>query len=79
MPATGDTSPAQVPLAKSAEWVRVHMRVCPSERIGKIKLKRGEQNGATVPLWLCPVKGTSAPLMPRSRHVVRAASQPPSP
>lgn len=53
----------EIPLDRSAEWIRKFLRVVPSVQIGKIKLTRpGLQE--TVPIWLCPVKGTSSPLMP---------------
>lgn len=53
----------EIPLGHSAEWIRKFLSVVPSGRIGKIKLKRPGQP-QTVPLWLCPVKGTASPLMP---------------
>lgn len=54
-----------IPLSNCVEWIREFLRVCPSGRIGKIKLTRPGQ-GVTVPIWLCPVKGTASPLMPMS-------------
>jgi len=52
-----------VPVEKSAEWIRKFQVVVPSVRLGKIKLSR-PGHGVTVPIWLCPVKGTASPLMP---------------
>lgn len=54
----------EVPIDRSADWIRSFLRVCPSNRIGKIKLSKPGQKQATVPIWLCPVKGTASPLMP---------------
>jgi len=52
-----------VPVEKSAEWLRKFKNVVPSARLGKIKLSR-PGHGVTVPIWVCPVKGTASPLMP---------------
>jgi len=53
-----------IPLDTSAKWIREFLRVVPSSRIGKIKLtKPGCQ--PTVPIWVCPLKGTASPLMPQ--------------
>jgi len=53
----------EIPMDRSAEWIHKFLRVVPSLRIGKIKLARPGLP-ETVPMWLCPVKGTSSPLMP---------------
>lgn len=53
----------EIPLDRSVEWIKEFLRVVPSSRIGKIKLTRPGQP-QTVPIWLCPVKGTASPLMP---------------
>jgi len=52
-----------IPLETSAEWIRQFLRVVPSARIGKIKLTRPGLP-TSVPIWLCPLKGTESPLMP---------------
>jgi len=53
----------EIPIDKSEEYIREFLRVCPSYRIGKIKLRR-QGLPTTVPIWLCPVRGTGSPLMP---------------
>jgi len=53
-----------IPVENSAQWIRDFLRVVPSGRIGKIKLTRPGLP-VTVPIWLCPVKGTASPLMPQ--------------
>lgn len=58
-----------LPVEKSAEWIRNFLGVVPSGRIGKIKLSRPGSK-RTVPIWLCPVRGTGSPLMPmREGHL----------
>jgi hypothetical protein len=54
----------EIPISRSADWIRSFLRVVPSKRIGKIKLTRPGQQQETVPIWLCPVIGTASPLMP---------------
>lgn len=55
----------EVPVERSAEWIETHCRTVPSDKYGKIKLSRpGISGRPTVPIWLCPVMGTKAPLMP---------------
>jgi FAD/FMN-containing dehydrogenase len=58
----------EVPCAKSAEWIRVHLECTKPETLGKIKLKSGSCSATPgklgVPIWICPVIGTAAPLMP---------------
>merc|ERR1712216_696248 len=54
----------EIPVNRSADWIRQFLRVCPSREIGKIKFSRPGSQQKTVPIWLCPVKGTSSPLMP---------------
>ncbi|CAD7948413.1 unnamed protein product [Amoebophrya sp. A25] len=74
----------EVPVEKSAHWIREHCRLVRSDLYGKIKLNYKDANaprtritnGAgdeastssssteTVPIWLCPVRGTSSPLLP---------------
>jgi len=54
----------EIPLSKSAEWIKQFLVVVPSREIGKIKLSRVGAKVPTVPIWLCPVKGTNKPLMP---------------
>lgn len=53
-----------LPLDKSAEWIHKFLEVVPSGRLGKIKLARPGLPRDTVPIWLCPVKGTASPLYP---------------
>jgi len=54
-----------IPAEQSAQFLRQFLQVVPSARIGKIKLSRpGRTSPPTVPIWLCPVKGTASPLMP---------------
>lgn len=53
-----------IPVERSAEWIRQFLRVVPSKRIGKIKLAKSGVP-LSVPIWLCPVKGTASPLMPQ--------------
>lgn len=53
-----------IPVEKSAEWIHQFLRVVPSVSIGKIKLTKPGAS-ASVPIWLCPIKGTKAPLMPQ--------------
>jgi FAD/FMN-containing dehydrogenase len=58
----------EVPCEKSAEWIRVHLECTKPEALGKIKLKSGSCSSTPgklgVPIWICPVIGTGAPLMP---------------
>jgi len=54
----------EIPSHKAAHWIRSFLVAVPSKRIGKIKLKRRETKEVSVPIWLCPVKGTSSTLMP---------------
>jgi FAD/FMN-containing dehydrogenase len=54
----------EIPLNRSADWIRQFLRACPSREIGKIKLSQAGSQQKTVPIWLCPVKGTASPLMP---------------
>jgi FAD/FMN-containing dehydrogenase len=52
-----------LPLETSEKWIHEFLRVVPSVRIGKIRLRvNGE---SCVPIWLCPVLGTKFPLMPQ--------------
>uniref|UniRef100_A0A7S4SXR8 Delta(24)-sterol reductase n=2 Tax=Alexandrium monilatum TaxID=311494 RepID=A0A7S4SXR8_9DINO len=53
----------EIPLERSAEWIREFLKVVPSIRMGKIKLTRPGLPEA-VPIWLCPITGTDSPLMP---------------
>jgi len=53
-----------IPVHRSADWIRSFLRVVPSDRIGKIKLHRPGATKSTVPIWVCPVRGTASPLMP---------------
>jgi len=53
-----------LPLARAAEWIQKFLRVVPSSRIGKVKLTKPGLPTDTVPIWLCPVKGTASLLMP---------------
>eukprot|EP00929_Paragymnodinium_shiwhaense_P103478 TRINITY_DN6700_c0_g1_i3.p1 TRINITY_DN6700_c0_g1~~TRINITY_DN6700_c0_g1_i3.p1 ORF type:complete len:290 (-),score=68.89 TRINITY_DN6700_c0_g1_i3:229-1098(-) len=53
-----------IPAETSAKWIREFLKVVPSARIGKIKLTRPGTE-TTVPIWICPVKGTASPLMPQ--------------
>jgi len=61
----------EVPVEKSGHWLREHCRVVRSDLCGKIKLnwpkKFGVTSSTTVPIWLCPVTGTGAPLMPMAQ------------
>lgn len=52
-----------IPISVSEKWIHEFLRVVPSVRIGKIKLRRPGKP-QTVPIWLCPVKATASPLMP---------------
>jgi len=54
-----------IPADRSAEFIRSFQRVVRSQRIGKIKLTRPGSKQTTVPIWLCPVKGTASPFMPQ--------------
>lgn len=56
----------EVPVAKSAEWIHIHLECTQPERLGKIKLRRGKGEWG-VPIWVCPVVGTGAPLMPMTK------------
>jgi len=53
-----------IPVETSAEWIRKFLKVVPSAKIGKIKLRKEGLQGTLVPIWLCPVVGTGSPLMP---------------
>lgn len=53
----------EIPIDKAANYISEFLRVCPSARLGKIKLRR-KGLPTTVPIWLCPVKGTASPLLP---------------
>merc|ERR1719350_1718042 len=53
----------EIPIARSADYIADFLKVCPSHRIGKMRMRRQGLPEA-VPMWLCPVKGTSSPLMP---------------
>lgn len=59
----------EIPVDHAAEWIQKFMRVVPSIRIGKIRLARPGYP-QTVPIWLCPVKGTQSPLMPMQPDVL---------
>eukprot|EP00928_Gymnodinium_smaydae_P078764 TRINITY_DN62847_c0_g1_i1.p1 TRINITY_DN62847_c0_g1~~TRINITY_DN62847_c0_g1_i1.p1 ORF type:complete len:534 (-),score=102.59 TRINITY_DN62847_c0_g1_i1:287-1888(-) len=54
-----------IPVETSAKWIHEFLRVVPSVRIGKIKLTKPGASKPSVPIWLCPVKGTDFPLMPQ--------------
>jgi FAD/FMN-containing dehydrogenase len=54
-----------IPYEKSAEWIHKFLKVVPSVRIGKIKLRIPGDKESSVPMWLCPVVGTKFPLMPQ--------------
>jgi FAD/FMN-containing dehydrogenase len=54
----------EIPLDRSADYIRKFWAAVPSTRIGKIKLTRPGLPRQAAPIWLCPVKGTSSPLMP---------------
>ena len=56
----------EVPVAKSAEWIKVHLECTKPVELGKIKLRRG-WGPVGVPIWVCPVIGTGAPLMPMEK------------
>jgi FAD/FMN-containing dehydrogenase len=53
----------EIPIDRSADWIRNFWKVVPSTRIGKIKLTR-KGLPPSAPIWLCPVTGTASPLMP---------------
>jgi FAD/FMN-containing dehydrogenase len=53
-----------IPVEKSAEWIRQFVHLVPSDRIGKIKLSLPLSSKQTVPLWLCPIKSAGSPLVP---------------
>merc|ERR1712194_739552 len=53
-----------IPVERSAEWIKTFLQAVPSKRIGKIKLTKPGLPKA-VPIWVCPVFGTKAPLMPQ--------------
>ncbi|CAK0872373.1 unnamed protein product [Prorocentrum cordatum] len=57
-----------IPVETSAKWIREFLRVVPSVRIGKIKLTLPGDKTPSVPIWVCPVKGTAAPLMPQDTN-----------
>jgi len=77
----------EVPVAKSAEWIRVHLDCTKPEQLGKIKLQSGSCSATPgkwgVPIWICPVVGTGAPLMPMNKGELYmnfgAPSSPPLP
>jgi len=54
----------EIPLNRSADYIREFIQAVPSNRIGKIKLSRPGSSKTTVPIWLCPVIRTAAPLFP---------------
>jgi len=53
----------EIPIAEAEQYIKDFLRVCPSAKIGKIKLRR-KGMPTLAPIWLCPVKGTGSPLMP---------------
>jgi FAD/FMN-containing dehydrogenase len=58
----------EIPISRSAEWIKEFLRVCPSQKIGKIKLSRPGSKETTVPIWLNPMKATEAPLLPMDKN-----------
>jgi len=59
----------EIPVDQAENYISEFLRVCPSGRIGKIKLRR-KGLPITVPIWLCPVKGTGFPLMPMAKDAL---------
>jgi FAD/FMN-containing dehydrogenase len=57
----------EIPISRSADWIRQFLVVCPSREIGKIKLSRPGSKVNTVPIWLNPMKATEAPLFPMDK------------
>lgn len=53
----------EIPVANAAKYIHEFLKVCPSQKIGKIKLRRTGKP-MTIPIWLCPVKSRGTPLLP---------------